>query len=259
MLRGTASGLEFAFGDAGGFDEAAATVCERLADRPDFYYGSTATAVFDGQPPDGKAFASFIIEVRALGIEIRGIYGPDDFASFAQMHALSYLGPPPHQPVVTLEEKREERAVRLSEESRALEADFAGARADFAGRRKARIAASALSGAPLGGTLYHRGTLRGGQSLQHIGNVVLIGDVNPGAELVAGGDVVVVGSLLGTAHAGAQGDDSARVIAIEMMPTQLRIATYIAVDDTGRRPSEPEEAYVKSGRIVIASVKAGPR
>jgi septum site-determining protein MinC len=101
--------------------------------------------------------------------------------------------------------------------------------------------------------------LRGGQSLQHVGNIVVIGDVNPGAELVAGGDVVVVGALLGTAHAGAQGDDAARVIAIEMMPTQLRIATYIAVDDTGRRPTEPEEAYVKNGRIVIASVKAGSR
>jgi septum site-determining protein MinC len=251
--------LEFVFGDPRAFNEAAATVRARLADRPGFYNGSTATAVFDGRPPDDKAFASFVAEVRALGIEMRGIYGPNDFATFAAQHALPYLGVPLHQPVVMLEEKREERAVRLSEAARSLEADFAGARADFAGRRTARMTASALSAAPMGGTFYHRGTLRGGQVLRHMGNIVVVGDVNPGAELVAAGDVVVAGALLGTAHAGAQGDDDARVIAIEMMPTQLRIATYLAVDDTGRRPTEPEEAYVKNGRIVIAPLKGGLR
>jgi septum site-determining protein MinC len=165
-----------------------------------------------------------------------------------------------HFPVANLEDKREARVLRLSEEAKSLDADFASARTDFAQRRKQRIAQDAgasQSAAFASGALYHRGTLRGGQVLQHVGNIVVIGDVNPGASLVAGGDVVVLGALLGTAHAGAQGDASARVIAVKLMPTQLRIATSIAVDDTGRRPLEPEVAYVESQRIVIAPLGAG--
>ena len=102
------------------------------------------------------------------------------------------------------------------------------------------------------GTLYHRGTLRGGKSLQQLGNIVVVGDVNPGAELVASGDILVFGALRGTAHAGAQGDADARVVALELAPTQLRIATFIAVDDASRRPQEPEVAFVAGDRIAIA-------
>jgi septum site-determining protein MinC len=82
---------------------------------------------------------------------------------------------------------------------------------------------------------------------------VVVGDVNPGAELVATGDIVVFGSLRGTAHAGAQGDATARVFALELAPTQLRISTYIAADDGGRRRTrEPEVAFVDGDRIALA-------
>jgi septum site-determining protein MinC len=92
--------------------------------------------------------------------------------------------------------------------------------------------------------------LRGGQTLQQLGSIVVVGDVNPGAELVATGDIVVFGALRGTAHAGAQGDASARVFALELAATQLRIATYIAADDGGRGgPRAPEVAFVDGERI----------
>ncbi|MBV8299045.1 MAG: hypothetical protein JO083_05835 [Candidatus Eremiobacteraeota bacterium] len=100
-------------------------------------------------------------------------------------------------------------------------------------------------------TLYHRGTLRGGQALHNLGNIVVIGDVNPGAELVASGDIVVFGALRGTAHAGAQGDRAARVIALELAPTQLRIATAIASGDAGGRARGPEHASIADERIVV--------
>ncbi|MBD5633872.1 MAG: septum site-determining protein MinC, partial [Candidatus Eremiobacteraeota bacterium] len=103
------------------------------------------------------------------------------------------------------------------------------------------------------GTLYHRGTLRGGQTLQQLGSIVVVGDVNPGAELIATGDIVVFGALRGTAHAGAQGDASARVFALELAATQLRIATFIAADDGMRgRSREAEVAYVEGERIARA-------
>jgi septum site-determining protein MinC len=113
---------------------------------------------------------------------------------------------------------------------------------------------------PAPGTLYHRGTLRGGQILQQVGNIVVVGDVNPGAELVASGDILVFGALRGTAHAGAQGDAAARVAALELSPTQLRIATFIAADDAKRKSREPEVAFVHEQRIAIAPyARAGQR
>ena len=102
------------------------------------------------------------------------------------------------------------------------------------------------------GTLYHPGTVRGGQSLHHIGHIVVVGDVNPGAELIASGDILVFGRLAGVAHAGAQGDDRARVYALDLDATQLRIATCIAADERARaRLPRPEVAFVRDARIAI--------
>ena len=89
------------------------------------------------------------------------------------------------------------------------------------------------------GTLYHVGTLRGGQALHHVGNIVVVGDVNPGAELVATGDIVVFGRLAGVAHAGAQGEQTARVFALDLDATQLRIATFIAADSGDEAHAAP--------------------
>ena len=111
---------------------------------------------------------------------------------------------------------------------------------------------AAARAVPVGvSTLYHRGTLRGGQALHNLGNLVVIGDVNPGAELVASGDIVVFGALRGVAHAGAQGDRAARVIALELAATQLRIATAIATGDGGDKPRGPEHASIVGDRIVV--------
>ncbi|MBV9438879.1 MAG: hypothetical protein JOZ24_02690 [Candidatus Eremiobacteraeota bacterium] len=100
-------------------------------------------------------------------------------------------------------------------------------------------------------TLYHRGTLRGGQALHNLGHVVLVGDVNPGAELIASGDIVVFGALRGVAHAGAQGDRAASVVALELAPTQLRIATAIASGASNGKPRGPEHASIAGDRIVV--------
>ncbi len=94
-------------------------------------------------------------------------------------------------------------------------------------------------------------TLRSGSKVRHPGHVVVIGDVNPGAEIVAGGDVVVWGRLRGTVHAGADGDESAVICALDLAPTQLRIAGHIAVaPNEKRRDPRPEVAFVRAGRIV---------
>jgi septum site-determining protein MinC len=96
-----------------------------------------------------------------------------------------------------------------------------------------------------------RRTLRSGFSVQFAGHVVVIGDVNPGAEVIATGDVVVWGRLRGVVHAGAEGDESAVVCALDLAPTQLRIAGEISIPPQRRGKPQPEMARLK-GKQVIA-------
>jgi septum site-determining protein MinC len=95
-------------------------------------------------------------------------------------------------------------------------------------------------------------TLRSGQSVHHPGHVVIVGDVNPGAEVIAGGNVVVWGRLRGIVHAGAGGDDGAVVCALALAPMQLRISRYIARSPGGQSDAiTPEIALVQDGQIVV--------
>ncbi len=97
-----------------------------------------------------------------------------------------------------------------------------------------------------------RRTLRSGQALQHAGHITLIGDLNPGAEIVAGGDIIVFGRLRGIAHAGAMGDETAIICALELAPSQLRIGSHIARSpDRSRPPKMPEIASVQDEQIVV--------
>jgi septum site-determining protein MinC len=98
-----------------------------------------------------------------------------------------------------------------------------------------------------------RRTLRSGQVVRHDGHVVILGDVNPGAEVVASGDVLVWGRLRGLVHAGASGDETAWVCALQLNPTQLRIGEHIArpPEEGRRRSTVPEIARVVNGQIVV--------
>jgi len=99
------------------------------------------------------------------------------------------------------------------------------------------------------GILIHR-TLRSGFSIQSDGHVVIIGDINPGAQIIAGGDVIVWGRLRGMVHAGANGNEAAVVCALDLSPTQLRIAGQIAVTPQRRGKSQPEMARLRNGQVV---------
>lgn len=102
-----------------------------------------------------------------------------------------------------------------------------------------------------------RRTLRSGFSLQHKGHVVVIGDANPGSEIIAGGDVVVWGRLLGMVHAGAEGNEQAVVCALDLSPTQLRIADHIAITPKRRGKPQPEMAFLQDGQIIAQPWKPG--
>jgi septum site-determining protein MinC len=102
------------------------------------------------------------------------------------------------------------------------------------------------------GLLVHRGTLRSGDHLQAEGSVLLLGDLNPGARISAGGHVLVWGRLRGVAHAGRRGDTSARIVALQLRPLQLRIAGAVARGPEERPPEGlAEEARLEDGEIRI--------
>lgn len=111
-------------------------------------------------------------------------------------------------------------------------------------------------------TLYIQRTLRSGQSITSDGNIVIIGDANPGSEIIAKGDITVWGILGGIAHAGSAGNRYAKIRALKMNAIQLRIA-----DTFARRPDNvnipyiqktdtfiPEEACIYKKQILIHKI-----
>ena len=94
-------------------------------------------------------------------------------------------------------------------------------------------------------------TIRSGQVVRHYGHITVLGDLNAGGEIIAGGNVVVWGRLRGTVHAGALGDRCAVICALDLAPTQLRIADLIAVPPGGRAEKLPEVARVVDEQISV--------
>jgi septum site-determining protein MinC len=107
-------------------------------------------------------------------------------------------------------------------------------------------------------TVMIKRTVRSGQKIKYPTNIVIIGDINPGAEVVAGGDIIVFGRLRGVVHAGATGAIDVQVIALRLQPTQLRIGNIISrsPDEAKRTDSiRPERAYIKEGIILVEELK----
>jgi len=110
------------------------------------------------------------------------------------------------------------------------------------------------AGQALAEPLYLQTTVRSGCDIHHTGHVIILGDVNPGSSIFADGDIIVWGRLRGIAHAGAKGNARCRIMALQMEPTQLRIAEFVArAPETPPMQFVPEVAYVApEGAIRIA-------
>ena len=100
---------------------------------------------------------------------------------------------------------------------------------------------------------FHQGTIRSGEYLDIPGDLLILGDVNPGAIVSAEENIIIWGRLLGIAHAGSKGNDQATISALQIKPIQLRIANKVA-----RGPQETiqlglaEQAKIDSEKIVIS-------
>jgi septum site-determining protein MinC len=99
--------------------------------------------------------------------------------------------------------------------------------------------------------LYLETTLRSGTEVRHPGSVVVVGDVNPGSTIIADGNILIWGRLRGIAHAGANGDRDCQIMALQMEPTQLRIADQVA-----RSPEKaPTQLYPEVASIGLEGIQ----
>ena len=100
---------------------------------------------------------------------------------------------------------------------------------------------------------FFKGNLRSGQVMEFETSIVILGDVNVGAQVVSTGNVIVLGKLYGTVYAGAAGKEDAFVVATKMNPTQIRISDTIAraLDEKGIPSKVPQIAYLRNGAIYM--------
>lgn len=92
--------------------------------------------------------------------------------------------------------------------------------------------------------------VRSGQVLRHPGHIVVIGDVNPGAQLIAGGDIIVWGKLQGSAHAGALGDTRAIICALEMSPSLIKIADAALALRSGEQKKRTKAGQAEQAQLI---------
>ncbi|NLM07200.1 MAG: septum site-determining protein MinC [Tissierellia bacterium] len=110
-----------------------------------------------------------------------------------------------------------------------------------------------FEGIDTGITKFFYGTIRSGQELYFNGNIVIIGDVNPGAFVIATGNIIVMGNFRGVAHVGANGNDEAILACYNLAPIQVRINNTLAIkpDEEIEVATVPEIVMMKNGEVVI--------
>ena len=104
-----------------------------------------------------------------------------------------------------------------------------------------------------------KGRIRSGQKIESKKHIVIAGDVNPGAEISSGGDVIILGRLKGKVHAGVPDKDDAIIFALEFNPTQIQISGITAVGSDEASGKNAEYACIDKNRIIVQDyLKANP-
>ncbi len=242
QIKGTKSGLLLHLYDrplAGAVQE----LRRKLDASPDFYRGSRAVLMLGEATAEPAELAAVVATLEQYGITADGaVCDGEAAAAIARSAGLRLVAASVAAAPRKLDDRTSPSHARHGRARRSPDA------------RDAETEAAAAYE-----NVYHKGTVRSGQSLEAEGNLIVVGDVNAGAELSAGGDIVIWGALRGVAHAGARGDDAAAVYALRLEPTQLRISRCIAAapapEHRRAHESKPEIAVIRDGRIVIASAE----
>ena len=128
--------------------------------------------------------------------------------------------------------------------------DSASANSDNNSKSK-DITEKCFEGIHEGRTKFFRKAIRGGQIINFPGNIVIIGDVNHGSEVYAGGNIIVLGAIKGKVFAGIDGNRDAIIAAFSMQPEILKIADIITMSPDSEKPKYPEVAKIKDNSILV--------
>lgn len=243
QIKGTKSGLLLHLYDRP-LGDSVAELRARLSATPDFYKGSRAVLMLGSEPAEATELAAIVATLEQFGIVADGaVCDSDSVATLAKSAGLRLVA-------------ASVAAAPRSRDDRVLPADRHKGPRQFSGRPTAATENGRMPALDAGPAVrFHKGTLRSGQSISAVGTIVVVGDVNAGAELTATADIVVWGTMRGVAHAGAHGDDNAAVYALRLEPMQLRISRYIAMagpsNEKRAKHATPEVARVRDGKIAI--------
>lgn len=281
LLRGTSRGLEMLVDGRAAVDTIIDTLTARLDEAPGFWKGSNVRiAVEHGPLPAGclakldelaVRFALSIVEVGAAKAKdpvpkpnLAAGSGPTGEAARATTNDGTFGDEEPTgtiKPAALLAqvataglaaaaEPVELAPTELTEMLAVAEPEFA---VEEPTQSKAPISLAAMPEipAPTEGTRLVIGPVRSGVILEHEGHLFIFGDVNPGAEVRATGNIIVLGRLRGTAHA-AIGQDVGFILALRLEPQQLRIGRRVTrAGDDATPPSDAEIAYLAGDAIVV--------
>jgi septum site-determining protein MinC len=286
LLRGTARGLEMVINSRAPVPEVVAALTKRLEEAPTFFRGSNVrVAVEHGPLPAGcltkldelaTAFTLSIVEVGAAkakdpvprpnlaagsgpanGVGDRGdLFGEEEptgtikpAALIAQMAAAGLAEAvelAPSELTEIVEMQAAAPAVALADEPPDNFDEVTQT-----GKPPLSLASMPEVPAPTEGTRLVIGPVRSGVILEHAGHLFIFGDVNPGAEVRATGNIIVLGRLRGTAHA-AIGQDCGFILALRLEPQQLRIGRRVTrAGDDAAPPADSEIAYIAGDAIVV--------
>lgn len=273
ILRGTARGLEVIIDGTATMATITTDVMKRLDEAPSFFRGSDVRIrVEDGPLPAGclARLDEIMVMFELRIVEVTGgkkaaLVNPSEAVPEANLATGSVPSPafedeaptsdsgkaldlpaavPEILEPITLGEALEE--LGLSEEAASFEEPTQTA----APLRLAATPEVALE--PTTGTRIVIGPVRSGVILEHLGHLFIFGDVNPGAEVRASGNIVVLGRLRGTAHAGIGNEAGGFILALRLEPQQLRVGRKVSrAADTDTPASEPEIAYGSADGVVV--------
>jgi septum site-determining protein MinC len=240
-IKGTRNGLLLTLEPETPFNEVLGALAERLAEAPSFFRGASLSVDtsrrllrISERVQLEKLLAHYQMSVTPLELipAIRKESTPELLAPTPLTQSTHPMQQP--VPLETVQLVRDESPVQAEIQGNAKET------------RDARDAKQSTD------TLFLRRTIRSGQAIHHDSTVVVLGDVNPGAEIVAGGDIIVWGVLRGMVHAGYPDNEQALVCALQLAPVQLRVARLLSRPPEGMSAQQlPEVAAIRNGRIVV--------
>jgi septum site-determining protein MinC len=228
-IKGTRNGLLLTLEPETSFSELLNALSHRLSEAPGFFWG-----------------ASLALDTRRRDLRISERTQLEELLANYQMSVTSLektLVAKQHDPEVISSNVGSEPSIDVSNET-TITAEILS--------EQTQVQIDRLDPRDSDDTLFLRRTIRSGQAIQHASNVVILGDVNPGAEIVAGGDILVWGVLRGMVHAGYPNNGNAIVCALVLAPVQLRIAHLLSRPPDGYQvQARPEFATIKNGQIVV--------